>query len=496
MGKVFEFLQLHKLNQKLTPFEAIAVGIYAVLFVSIYSALYFYVDLSRFTWDSWIYYKLSAAFTQMESLSFSEYARDKDSIAFPFGYPLLLSLAHSLFGFFPSLAVIINIVCAFISTILLCKLAGRSSGYLAVALAASLCFNPFYLEEVFSGRSIPFAMLLVLAAVLLQRAGTYLALFFAGVIFGASVLVRFDLLVGAFVLQNLMLAFYSIKVRREKSSLLSVLLVNAGFFLGACPWILFSWSYFGTFWVSNNSVVAISSIPVTFTGFNDYSLMAEHTVFNEPVGWLYRVFSNVMPLSKSAVIVALVQPFFLVTIALLLVASARTKSWSRVLPVFLLTAVFAPYLLAGFFDHRYFTLYFLAASLFLIFSIPRSSAFAELVLSLRTLIVVFCPLIMLTVFALYFVFYLLPARQSVESSEQYELIAILDKCHLLEPETTYIFQGSNVVDAFYYGITGNKVVFPVGFQYWDHTQRKTYLDGVAPYRVVSRVTHNFQCSVN
>lgn len=313
--------------------------------------------LSAYSADSWSYFELSKSVFSADFYRFNTYRSyfsPAYSASFPLGYPVLLALAHLVFGQQALLALGINIVLAVATWLLVIRLARQLglSLLLGWTLACSLVLFPFYLDEVFSGRAMPAAMLLFLAgAGCLMRQQH----FGAGLLLGLSALVRFDYLVYALLFQ----AGVSLAYRGDWSRLWRL---PAGFLAGISPWVVYSLFHFGKVWVSDNSWVALSAFPAFVL---DFPAAAGATLVDQPSLWLARVTHNLLPLAGAFLSSALSFPLLVVLVGLFIVFWSGMEKRGRRLSLagLALVALSAlPYLLTGYFDARYFSLpLFLAA---------------------------------------------------------------------------------------------------------------------------------------
>ncbi|MDO8714698.1 MAG: hypothetical protein Q7K13_09540 [Polynucleobacter sp.] len=471
------------------------------LWISIISFVYAYLPFllkaNRFTWDSWIYFRLSRIFSQ--HLNFGTYASDLFSTDFPFGYPLLISISHLLFGINFISAPIMNSAIAILSAVIVFKIVSHALPNSKITLpiqilsSTSFLLSPFFLEEVYSGRSIPLALFMIVSSyyILIQYRSIHSAIL-AGLLIGASAIVRFDLLLGGLIILNTIFIF-AVDKENNKFNYRRYFATNFGFLIGALPWILFSLCFTGSFFASKNSIVPISSIPISFTHFNDFHAMKIHTIFSNPLDWVAKVIFNLPAFSKSMLIALLCQPLFIV----LVFYNIYNKTKHNLTPCIFILLTLTPHLASGFFDQRYFTFYFIICTLILIKTLNKDSIGHDKYHKAIPKLLGGLFLIFISIFSIYYLKYLRPNLDKNIVSDMLPSITRVASCHKNEQNMTYIFlPSSDVNDAVYAGITDFKVGFPVGYSSWPENEKVLFLKTVYPYRIINKVDSNFQCPQN
>lgn len=442
--------------------------------------------------DSWAYYELSKTVFEGEFYRFNTYRSyfsETYSTAFPLGYPVLLAIGQFFLGKSPLVAVAVNVVAAVATWVVIIQLAKRInlSPLAGFALATSLILFPFYLGEVYLGRAIPIALLfflLALSAYFSRR------LFACGLFLGLSVLVRFDYLVYAILLQAAVVIFDYKQSKR-------LLLLISGFLLGVLPWVLYSESHFGRAWVSDNSWVALSALPAFV---DDFPAAATMSAAENPAMWIQRVMGNIVPLIRSIISSSLRFPL-LVLLSLFFLYSYRgliNTALRKSIVLFVILAIsVAPYLLTGYFESRYFSLLFLCTAGVIAFSIESSS------LDQRKAAIYNAAIIISLVLSVLIGGYTI-AKQSWAGIVRLnkpdlikQVIEQLSKCHETEPEVAYIFMGEATLAARYGAMTGNRTAFiPSNFDRMNEVEKERYFNYMKPFVFVANVPEADKCPLS
>lgn len=448
------------------------------------------VGISQFSPDSWAYFELAKSVFSGDFYSFNtfrSYYSESHSTSFPLGYPVLVSVAMLPAGEHPQVAVAINVVAAIVSFNLIWGIAkrlglSRLGGFLA---GLSLLLFPRYLEEVFSGRAVPVAILFFLAAFYVISREHYL---FGGLLLGFSALVKFEYLVYAAVsLGGLVL----IKGSGRKQIMASV----AGFVMGISPWALYSYNYFGKFWVSDNSWVALSAVPA----YNaDFPAKAVITAAEAPALWVSRILGNVIPLLISIAKASIRFPAILFFGVAFLATYEKVPHEHRMAAIkfmLLLAVSVAPYLLTGYFDQRYFSLILICGTMALIYFVEHSSLNDKT----KVLYGVFAlvPLVLsVSIGGKYLATSILSGAAWAQNDRKTEaLVRDLSRCHSRSPEETYIFAGEVGRLAPRYGaVTGHRTAFlPSNFDRMNGEEKAEYLAHMSPYRMIENMTGGLEC---
>ena len=469
------------LNHRWLPLLLVGV---ATLLITIECGM---ARLSQFSPDSWSYIELAkTVFSDrfFEFNTYRSYFSDQRSASFPLGYPVLLALAHLPFGAHPAAGVVLNFALALASALLLIGIAKRlGQPPLIQAILASLLLYPQYVNEILSARAIPAALLCFIAATWLSLSRRY---FLAGLMLGLAALIRFDFIANALLFVGGFGFLYA------HGRIRSIAAMSAGLVVGLLPWIAYSLLFFGRWWVSDNSWVALSATPALVL---DYPAAATATLMNSPAQWLGRVLHNVGGLFSSLAASAPGYPAFIVIVCVLLWSLwKRTTSlvWRDLAVLVLATASLAPYILTGYFDARYFTLFFVTLSVVVLTranlaSIPlRGQVTACLLFGLVALVAV-----------VWLLEYTAAQSETYATTAATEnaLIARLDACRSRQPETRFIFAGEALNVAFKYGaLTGGRAAaIPSNFHALDAPTRASYFSDMQPYQLVDSLSAEFPC---
>ena len=456
------------------------------------------VGLSRFSPDSWSYFELSKTIFSDEFYKFNTYRSyfsQTQSAAFPFGYPIALALTHEILGTSPINAVYLNFLLSIVSTIFIIKICKKYdiSNFVTISIVATFALNPSYMDEIFSGRAMPLAILFVLLATyLIVACNSFVKFFIAGIIFGLAALVRFDFLVSAFVLLNLLLFF-----RDKKASYF--LLVNGGFLIGILPWCIYSEIFFNKFWISDNSWVALSATPAYVL---DYPAHAIATAFTDPLLFVKKVTWSLLRVLVYVIKDSLKQPLFLLSFVYVLYALRSTNAKidkSLIIAATALLMSLFPYVLTGYVDARYFSLFFLIATFLLI------KRWAMIINERKTdpannhlLSVAFISTVSMLLFGAVFAIevFVNNDADSLQNKKNEIAISRIHRCHKFQPNTTLIFMGaSSSILPMYGAMTGNRTAFPPSnFDQMDDSEKRAYFSYLKPYHIINNAEEDFQCN--
>lgn len=479
---------IDNLNTHLSSKRNILSLIFIFLVISL-TITGFLSGVSRFSPDSWAYYELSKTVFENSFYNFNTYRSyysEINSTSFPFGYPILLAIAQYIFGHSPFTAVIVNLIVAFSSWLITIRLLEkcRLSLFSSVAIATSLILFTPYLDEVFAGRSIPVAILLFTLCIYAFISNRFIL---CGSLLGLSALIRFDHLAYGLILQ---LLIYLLDFRKIKRSFM----IGLGFILGILPWILYSQFYFGKFWVSDNSWVALSALPAFVV---DYPASATITAFENPALWFDRIASNIFPLIISVVKSSLRFPLLpiLLCLCLLFFHHIKKSGNHRILILSFLSigSSFGPFLLTGYFDSRYFALSFLVFSSLLVFFIETTYLDQ---LKIRTyryfLILSICFSTLLGSIYMAKIGYAW-IKGYGSPDDEVDIIMGLNRCHLSQPEVTFIFAYTRLA-ARYGATTGNRTAFlPSNFTRLSDVEKSKYFERMEPYFLIEDVFKADSC---
>jgi hypothetical protein len=443
----------------------------------------FLVGLSSYSPDSWAYYELSKTIFHYDFYKFNTYRSyfsSDYSASFPFGYPVLLAIAQSIMGKSPFIAVVMNLATAVTTWIVIIELAKKKNlaPLTGLTLATSLVLFDPYLDEVFSGRSVPIAMLFFLLAL---REYFSRRLFICGFFFGFSALVRFDYLAYAIVLQA---AAGILNYKQEKMRLL---LMVSGFLLGVLPWVLYSAIHFGKIWVSENTWVALSASPAFVL---DFPAVATTSVYDNPLMWVRKVMSNIVPLTHSIISASSKFPVFFLSFLAFLCCLRELPNITTRKSIILLSCCaisVAPYLLTGYFDERYFSLLLLCSAGSIIFLV-ESSKVNETNAGIYNATIVIALVLSVFYGSNYMTKQIRAGILRLNKPNQTEqIIEQLRKCHEMNPKVVYIFMGELGYLAPQYGaLTGNRAAFiPSNYDKMSELEKERYFSHMMPYTLIN-----------
>lgn len=468
-------------------------ALYCILasYFFIYVGAGYQINLTKYSPDSWAYFELSKTIFNENFYKFNtfrSYFSVEHSTSFPFGWPIIIALTSIVVGVDPLNAAYINIVLATTSIVIIFRI-GKNLSFPLISsflICSALLFYRPYADEVFSGRSMPLAILVFLIAFYLYQRN---ALFLAGLFIGFSALVRFDFLVYAIIFQLIIFSMVRLEVKKY-------FLLVFGFLIGILPWVLYSYVKFEKFWVSDNSWVAISALPAFVL---DYPAAPVVSAFNDPSAWLGRVLGNLIPLLKSIIKSAIYFPAFAVIVCFAFINFSRINFELRKKAIaFLFSGILGvvPYMLTGYFDSRYFALIFLIGLTFLIFVLNSNSDLYYFGFSLNglSLLVIIITISFGLIFLVRDVF--ISQNSLVGVSNQENQINKLYLCHLMDSKKTYIFMNEVAGIAPRYGaLTGMRAAFgPSNFNRMTNSEKSNYFEFMNPYVLIDGIEKVEKCA--
>lgn len=441
--------------------------------------------ITQYSPDSWTFYELAKTFSGENFYQFNTYRSyfsHQQSAAMPLGYPAVLAVINTIFGWHPANASYFNALLAFCVFCLIKNIATQLKlpRLTSVALAASFVLYPGFVDEIVGGRAYPAAALLALAGFrILLDSTAFLRLLLGGILLGASVLMRFDFLFSSWILLMLVLWF-------QKRSPGAFAIANISFIIGLAPWIIYSLVFFSAFWISDNSWVAISAKGAYVL---DFPAHADQTIFTDPFIWVRKIFKNIyktyMVISNSSP----TQPLLLLSLTPALLFCRKEHYFNNrtniAVAVTGMSVAIIPYLVTGYADSRYFSfLFFGCTSLLLIFSgnhIPQQVREVISITAILMIVVIGSNSLINTIYFVY--------NYQSDVEEDKGFINIIGNCHESEHGYTYIFTGGARKIAFKYGaLTGNKAaVLPSNFLRLDEKTRDDFFKMIAPYRIIDKL---------
>jgi len=212
------------------------------------------------------------------------------------------------------------------------------------------------------------------------------------------------------------------------------------------------------------------------------------------------LFSNLPPLFKAIISASfrfpLIVIFFIIVAFNWLHIKADIKSRVLIL-FFILSSSLAPYILTGYFDSRYFALFFLCLSVILLYAANETNG--SLFFGVNFIGLTFASLALtITVGSLYLSKSIWDGiRKSQEMNTQAELVAMLYSCHNLHPDNTLIFVNDTASLAPKYGaLTGMRVAFiPSNFQKMNEKEKIFYFEHMTPYILINDFSEMQKCTI-
>lgn len=470
-----------------TRHAALAV---AALFAAIFLGTAQVTGTALFSPDSWAYFELAKTIFGEHFYQFNtqrSYFPGEYSASFPFGYPVALALVQRVVGGAPVAAVALNAAAVFGTALLIFNIGAtlRLPGLARLALTAALVLYPGYIEEVLAGRSIPLAILALLAAFQLRLRQQF---FLAGLLLGLSVLIRFDFLAYAILFQIAAQLFGGFRPVAAVS-------MAAAFLLGAAPWMVYSHEHFGKLWISDNAWVASSALPVFFA---DYPPVALVTASDQPGLWLRRVIGNVVPLSIALAQSLILFPAAVVCAALAVPGFFSLRGGARIrmlVALLLIAASLGPYLLTGYFSLRYFVLPFLCISAIGLYIASNAKGITPLGMNASALALL-AALLSIAIGARFLAKNIAQANAlHDEMQAQSAQIAMLEACHAKMPATLFIFRNNTGLLASKYGaLTGRRAaILPSNYNQMNEQTKGAYLKAMQPYFLIDNPAEIHTC---
>lgn len=271
--------------------ETVFLAIFFTLLV-IKLAIVFFQNLASppLTTDSWAYYSISK--TIFEDFGYTNYIRQFEfisdyNISFPPLFPLAIRFSNSIIDLGIYAGYLLNFGFAVAIGILLPKLTKLITGSAlpGIFLLLLLLVNYHFLTELLGARSMILSLLLLIGLIhiFLQKQLTQGHIAAIGALAGLLTLNRFDFLLPS-ILLGIVLLFVA-----QLTKIHTGLIYSTVFLLVISPWIWYSYSHFGSWFVSDNSrSILLAAKTFTF----DYYPNPEQipTLFTQPFYWFaYRV---------------------------------------------------------------------------------------------------------------------------------------------------------------------------------------------------------------
>jgi hypothetical protein len=482
-------------NLKISPkllinFENIKVfpGLFILIWGVMLIGVSIMVGTAKFSADSWSYIELANTVFGKEFYSFNtyrSYLSDYRSAAFPPVYPVMIAILRFFFGPYPILAIGLNIIVGTVTGLLLVSIAKEAGLNLVMQASLSLSmllYGP-YLEEVLAGRSMPLAIIFFVGSCRAILSRRYLL---AGLFLGFASITRFDFLAYALLFQaGLFFLYFS----KSKSKLFCYTMI--GFISGIIPWIIYSEIFFSRLWVADNSWVATSITHSFVLDFPATSL----TLFDSPGAWFSRVIRNLPKLVQSVIGASLDYPLIIILLFLRIFQSVerRKVQYKNIVISSLALISLAPYALTGYYDYRYFTLFFLVISFFIASQLRYFKA--EIKSASRLFLLILIIPIAFGVFSLERIIqYAIVNKNRIAFEDKF--ISSLWACQKQQPKVRYIFSGkAHYLAAKYGAITGGRSAFiPSNFELMESEERHKYFMKMMPYKIVGSITESDLCN--
>jgi len=328
-----------------------------------------------FSPDSWSYYELSVSlwsdgYTLKHLRVFGGAAKAGPATSFPPHWPLVWSIFAMLTGLQVRAGYVLTFVLTF-AFAALSELIGRrlfEIRFVGLFAATFICLTPGYFSEIVSARSIPLQLVIsaMILLVLLEkpavsgRGGAIL-----GLLSGAAVLTRFDMLPFAFGL--------GVGVAALSRSAAVVGSFVTAMLISLSPWIATSLVWHNSVFASDNSGIAFSADRMAFvTDWHSPGNERRH-ILNHPLEWLRKVSANTVNLLRALkdspgpwgkylllaiTAVAAMQPkaIWLASSRLMGSAEARQKLVALTCFAAAVLLMLPLYIVVGYFDDRYFSL--------------------------------------------------------------------------------------------------------------------------------------------
>ncbi|HEX2296662.1 MAG TPA: hypothetical protein VHN37_15320 [Actinomycetota bacterium] len=263
------------------------------------AALLAYVyDAPPYTPDSWSYLELARTFGDgfYRIDTFRSFVTEEPfSAAFPPAWPGVIALVDAVTG----LGFRSGLVAAFAATgaaAMVLEAAGRRAGALpgtgALVVTGLLLYDPF-VEDLAAGGNMPLVLCLLglLALAVMRGTRSLGGAAVAGLVAGALVMTRFDLL--------LPMALFAVALAATRRlSFRGLLVFGAGLAVAVSPWVVYSLDRFGTPFATDNARIATAAEEAFVL---DYLPPDAPTIADDPGGWAGKVLDHLVELAETSV---------------------------------------------------------------------------------------------------------------------------------------------------------------------------------------------------
>ncbi|MDP4604966.1 MAG: glycosyltransferase family 2 protein [Erythrobacter sp.] len=353
--------------------------------------------------DSWALYELSQ--TVFGDFYRFNHWRSYASVApysasFPPLTPVLIAVADALLGTGPRSGLYLAFA-SFAGFVLVSERIGRvvtGAPWLGLGAALILLLGPnMLLIEMSAGRTIPLQLLIYALLLLGLLKGARISLAQAagiGLLAGLAILNRFDA-----VLLPVLVAGMIGWLTRSPARVLASLVASAA---AVSPWVLYSFTTFGTLFATDNAGIATALDPNAYV--TDWWPEPQPGVADDALAWAAKVAGNgaMLAFTGAALLISLLglaaAAFLAPSAALAYLAGGQPRGSERLRVMVAFTGVagvmLAPQVLTGYLDHRYFAALLWSAFLTTACwgiaqgrTLPQRMAFAKAAFALAALVV-------------------------------------------------------------------------------------------------------------
>lgn len=449
--------------------------------VTLAVALVIFGELSNFTQlnsDSWTLILLANTIGNDFYVvpTIRSFMYDVQAASFPPLFPTLYFFINKILNIGWSASYLINglsVLIFFVATEKISSILNWGVVERYIIVGTSIGFYPI-IDDLFSGNS-------YLLAVSILAWGLYFLirqnLALAGLLFGVSVLARFDFL----YITILIAGFFIFNgIKQGKYNFKNIKLFSLFYIIALSPWIIYSYKNFGILFVSDNSWVALAVDKKHVLNF-DYSTTK---IFNDPMRWAIKVIENFLDIVNTIYL----SKFYIFYGAIFILIS---RCFLKEMPFgkfSLACLLLFPSVITGYFGLRYFYPFFTAISLIALQPFNTGGVKFK---KFSAILLVLCALGTFVQGSK-----MLISRLTNNSQAKYQAMAIkresmvnfLTDCQSKNIDTRYFFLDRHPVNPSFYGLVSG---FPSGFAPsdfggWDITLKTKFNEKYSPYALVSQ----------